>query len=206
MKKNILICGSIVAVIVLVLVSFTSVVGYQTTKSSSRISPLFSIRMKRATDKESKVLSYDFVGKGVETNLYFPKRDSDVEFFDEIINIIKEMDGRTFDKFVKKVIAHVHQNNEINDIGISDKEIEDMLYQLRDNSEIIKNNFMVIKDKEPTGPTIVINSPECLLAFLILILLRFITVFLTPFIIIVKIIRFIFEIMRETNPSLATFN
>ena len=48
MNKKILI-GSIIAVVILVLVSFTGVVGYQTTKSSTiaRASPLFKVRTNR---------------------------------------------------------------------------------------------------------------------------------------------------------------
>jgi len=53
MNKKILI-GSIIAVAILVLVSFTGVVGYQTTKSSTiaRASPLFAVRSSRAIDEE----------------------------------------------------------------------------------------------------------------------------------------------------------
>ena len=49
--------GSIIAVVILVLVSFTGVVGYQTTKSSviAKASPLFSIRSKRAIGQEQRI-------------------------------------------------------------------------------------------------------------------------------------------------------
>ena len=55
MKKKILI-GSILAVVILVLVSFTGAVGYQTTESSAiaRASPLFTVRANRAIGEESK--------------------------------------------------------------------------------------------------------------------------------------------------------
>ena len=55
MKKKILI-GSIIAVIILVLVSFTGVVGYQTIESSAiaRASPLFTVRTNSAIGEESK--------------------------------------------------------------------------------------------------------------------------------------------------------
>ena len=74
MNKKILI-GCIIAVVILILVSFTGVVGYQTTKSSdvARTSPLFSIRSTRAIDKESKDLTCDYVGKGVENSLSIPR-------------------------------------------------------------------------------------------------------------------------------------
>ena len=77
MNKRILI-GSIIAVAILVLVSFTGVVGYQTTKSSSiaRASPLFSVRSSRAIDEESKDIVCDYVGKEEELVLSIPKRDN----------------------------------------------------------------------------------------------------------------------------------
>ena len=55
MNKKILI-GNIIAVAILVLVSFTGVIGYQTTKSSTiaRASPLFAVRSNRAIDEERK--------------------------------------------------------------------------------------------------------------------------------------------------------
>ncbi len=55
MNKKILI-GSIIAVAILILVSFTGVVGYQTTKSSTiaKASPLFTVRSSRAIDEESE--------------------------------------------------------------------------------------------------------------------------------------------------------
>jgi len=54
--NNKILIGSIIAVAVLVLVSFTGVVGYQTTKSSTiaKASPLFTVRSSRAIDGESK--------------------------------------------------------------------------------------------------------------------------------------------------------
>jgi len=55
MNKKILI-GSIIADVILVMVSFTGVVGYQTTKSSTivKASPLFTVRSCRAIDEDSK--------------------------------------------------------------------------------------------------------------------------------------------------------
>ena len=150
MKRKILI-GSIIAVVILILVSFTGVVGYQTTKSSTiaKTSPLFTVRSSRAIDEESKGLSCDYVGKGREIVLSFPKRDSKQLLLDKLINRISKMDDKSFNRFVKIVIANINQNNKINDVEVSNEEIAVMLSQLRDNSEVIKNNFMMINDKEP---------------------------------------------------------
>ncbi len=150
MNKKILI-GSIIAVVILVLMSFTGVVGYQTTKSSTiaNASPLFTVRSSRAIDEESKDLSCDYVGKELPTLFTFPKRDNREELVQKIINKIKIMDDKSFDRFVKIVIAYINQNNKINDVEVSNEKIAFMLSRLRDNSEVIKNNFMMINDKEP---------------------------------------------------------
>ncbi len=169
MRKDILI-GSIIAVVILVLVSFTGVVGYQTTKSSTiaKASPLFSIRSKRAIDEESKDLTCDYVGKGNGIDILLPIKNSKAESLDRFLNIIRTMDDKSFDRFVKIVIANINQNNKINDVEVNDKEIAVMLSQLRDNSEVIKNNFMMIDDKEPTFVSIQ-PIPFCILLWIFVI-------------------------------------
>jgi hypothetical protein len=119
------------------------------------------------------------------------------------------MDDESFDKLVEKIIYYIDKNSVKDNIVINDREVEDMLYQLRGNSELIKNNLMVWKDKGPLGPTIVFFSWECILAFLLGFLML-------PFVIIITIIRFIFEGIKfifeefiflcEINPSLPTIN
>ncbi|UCD14590.1 MAG: hypothetical protein JSW60_04005 [Thermoplasmatales archaeon] len=74
MVKKILI-GSIIAVAVLICVSFTSVVGFQSVKSNVKASPRFTVRTKRAIDEESKDLTCDYVGKGEEIIIPLPKRN-----------------------------------------------------------------------------------------------------------------------------------
>ena len=60
--NNKILLGSIIAVIILVLVSFTGVVGYQTTSSAiAKASPLFTVRTQRATDKESKDIACGYI-------------------------------------------------------------------------------------------------------------------------------------------------
>ena len=66
MKKKILI-GSIIAVVITVLVLFTSVVGFETTKSNSiRLSPLFYARSKRVINGEEIELDIRYINKGEE--------------------------------------------------------------------------------------------------------------------------------------------
>ena len=102
MNKKILI-GSIIAVVILVLVSFTGVVGYQTTQSSTiaKASPLFTVRSSRAIDEESRDLNCDYVGKGEESVLSIPKRDSKTASFQKFIDRISKMDDETFHRLIQ---------------------------------------------------------------------------------------------------------
>ena len=97
MEKKILL-GSIIAVVILVLVSFTGVVGYQTTKSSTiaRASPLFSVRSQRAIDEESKDLTCDYVGKGEAVSFPLPTLNSRNKLIQNGLEIFRGMDEKSF--------------------------------------------------------------------------------------------------------------
>jgi len=66
MQKSPVMVLCIAIACLIVLASFTSVVGFQSIKSNSaKISPLFRIRTKRAINTESKdTLTSDHVGEG----------------------------------------------------------------------------------------------------------------------------------------------
>ncbi len=118
--NNKILLGSIIAVVILVLVSFTGVVGYQTTKSSTiaRASPLFSVRSKRAIDEESKDLTCDYVGKGEKSILSIPKRNDRTALQQKFIDRISKMDEETFNRFKNLVIGELHKNNAIKEMDI----------------------------------------------------------------------------------------
>ncbi len=117
MNKKILI-GSIIAVVILILVSFTGVVGYQTTKSSTiaKASPLFTVRSSRAIDEDSKDFTCDYVGKDEETAIRFPISDNRNVLLQNVINIINKMDDEIFNRFVGVVTRHPNTGDK-NDEG-----------------------------------------------------------------------------------------
>ena len=134
MNKKILI-GSIIAVVILVLVSFTGVVGYQTTKSSTikGASPLFTVRSSRAIDEESDDFTCDYVGKGEEIAISIPKRNYDIALIQKVIDRISRMDDKVLNKLMFSVIKHVKQNGRLTDID--NNKIINALNQLKDNQE-----------------------------------------------------------------------
>jgi len=117
MNKKILI-GSIIAVAILIGVSFTSVVGYRSGASDVKESPLFNIRTSRAIDEESEDVSFEYVGKGDEINLLIPNRNDNGELIQKIINMISKIDDKTFDKFIDKIINFIPNNKMINNMNI----------------------------------------------------------------------------------------
>ena len=127
MEKRILI-GSIIAVVILVLVSFTGVVGYQTTKSSTiaKASPLFSIRSKRAIGQGEKDISTDYLGHGEKTDIQFSSRIERAEQVQKTIDIISKMDDKAFSKFISRIILKQKYREQM-----TDKETSDMLQALQ---------------------------------------------------------------------------
>ncbi len=136
MNKKIFL-GSIIAVAILVLVSFTGVVGYQTTKSSTiaRASPLFSIRTSRAIDEESKDIACDYVGKGKEIKISLPTYNSRNKQLQKGIDVISKMDDIIFKGFLNLVIKQIQKDNAQEDVNIN--EILYTFYQIRNNPDRI---------------------------------------------------------------------
>jgi hypothetical protein len=127
MKYKILI-GCIVAVTVLIGVSFTSVVGYRSVESDVKDSPLFNIRSSRAIDKDNGDVNYEYNGEGEEVNLLIPNRDEKTVLFQMAIDNINKMDDEAYDRFISLIINSINWNK-FKDIDID--EIEIALYKLR---------------------------------------------------------------------------
>ena len=137
MKKKILI-GSIIAVVILVLVSFSSVVGFQSVKSDSKIaSPLFGVRTKRANNRDENQITNNYIGKGRMINLLLPKRNNKAELVDNFVEYIKMMDDEAFNRFVKFTIGQLYKSNDFK--GYSDEYVVNAFNQLRNDQEENKN-------------------------------------------------------------------
>jgi hypothetical protein len=130
MNKKILI-GSIISVVILILVSFTSVVGYNNIESDFQSSPLFNIRSRRAIEEESGDFRCEYVGKRNTINLLIPKRNSEIEFIVNMNDLISKMDDDTFNRFIKNIKSIINRDNRIENSNL----FLQMLYQLRRNSK-----------------------------------------------------------------------
>ena len=124
-----LIFGSVIVVAVLVGVSLTSVVGYQSVKSDVKASPLFNIRTSRAIDEESKDFTCDYVGKGEVSILSIPTRKYSIQMVEKFIESISKMDDVTFNRFKNSIINYLR--NEYNNDDETISESVTLLNQLR---------------------------------------------------------------------------
>ena len=160
MNKKLLV-GSIVAVVILVLVSFTGVVGYQTTKSSTiaKASPLFSVRSKRVLNQEQEITPNNYLGKDKDIGFSIPKRDNEQEILQRIMNMITKMDDRAFNKFINSVIERIYQSNKVGkDVTLEQLQL---LYQLKYTPEDFKRNQFNIKRSKADPPTRYSFVDEC---------------------------------------------
>jgi len=127
--------GSIGAVTILILVSFTNVIGVQSTTSGSvNESPLFRIRTQNAIHKneENKIIS-EYLGKGKNSDIMISKRGDTLEKVQEVINRIKLMDDDTFNKFVNTVVYEMSRQEK--NYALDVNKIAYELYQLRTTSK-----------------------------------------------------------------------
>jgi len=132
MNKKILI-GSIIAITILIGVSFTSVVGYRSVASDVKVSPLFNIRSSRAIGIENKNLNCKYASKGI--TLVFPKRDDTVVMIQKVVDSIREMDDKTFERFVISLINNARRDKRFNDI--QPDEIRETFNILRNSDKLI---------------------------------------------------------------------
>ena len=117
MNKKILTIGSIIAAIILVLVTFTSVVGYEAVESSGlRTSPLFEVRTSRAIDEETRGYTCDYVGKG---NIWsFPRRDSyQAVQLQRIIDRMRMMDDESTRELIDEIEQKMKEDNHVGNSG-----------------------------------------------------------------------------------------
>jgi hypothetical protein len=131
MEQKPLIGISICAVVILIITSFSNVVGYQSVKSTAvNDSPLFQTRTQRATNQEQNVLTSQYLGMGKENLLQFPKRENIIDSLNEAIGYISQMDEQKFARFTQLCIERIHHEPAFD--NIDEEDITQLLQLLRD--------------------------------------------------------------------------
>ena len=126
MGKKIVIV-SIIAVVILTLVSFSSVVGYSSVESDSKIaSPLFGIRANRAINKEQDAVKSNYIGKGEKITIPFTYKNDNVNLMYRVIDSISKMNDRTFERFLDLVSSRLSHEK-----GFTNEKIDEIVEQFR---------------------------------------------------------------------------
>ena len=156
MNKKILL-GSIIAVVILVLVSFTGVVGHQTTTNTfARASPLFSVRSKRAIDEASRDLTCNYVGKGREIALLLPKRESRNVLIQKVIDIISKRDDKELNRLIELVKNKLFYIKSFNENERA--KIINIFHHIRNNSQVLTNNDNALNVNSPLFIGLTVNG------------------------------------------------
>lgn len=133
-----LICGT--TALLVVLASLSPVIGYAASQSqeTGSESPLFSVRIARSTDQRIvQKIQTNYLGKGVLVNIFSSSRSifqaQLVQAF-QLINDNPAMVKRLFEKIASSqgLVQLLSEN------GLSVSQVEEFLYQIKDNPELIK--------------------------------------------------------------------
>ena len=158
MDKKPLIGVCICAVVLLVLGSLSNVVGYQSVKSTVNDSPLFSVRTQKAINQESKgTFISDFLGKGIESNFQFPARENRMIMLQKVIDIVRKMDEKEFNRFQSIVVSRFYEDKTNKNIDVTN--IVLALTQLRSNTKELNINQFDKEGNKKDGRTIHFTCP-----------------------------------------------
>lgn len=172
MNKKILI-GSVFAVVIIVLTSFTSVVGFQSTRHSSSISPLFGIRVKRAIDIDVQGgFTSNYLGKDKESTIAFPIRDNTTSILQRFKDMISGLSDIEFNRFVNMFVYKSRENNLVKEHEIP--QIKQALYHIKDSPGILKYSGY---DSDITFEACWSKKPICVFWDFIALLLNLIILF-----------------------------
>jgi len=135
--------GSIFAAAVIIIVSFASVVAYQSVRSTEKDShsPLFSVRIQRAINKASeRSMTSDYLGKGKTLYLFTSSQSMLHLQLDKALGIINNNPA-----MVEKLFERISNSPQVlrllQQYGVSVADIELFLAQVKDNPELLKNQL-----------------------------------------------------------------
>ncbi len=146
MKKKILVI-SVSAVVLLVLASYSSVVGTSNVQSKQEVSsPLFAIRTQRSTQKgsEQTVQSY-YLGKGLHSHLFNPLQPSLNNALDRTVKMLNA-NPDFFEKILKTLSSNPRVISLLEQNGMTVSEFKTYLNRLKNDPSLFIDE---IRSAEP---------------------------------------------------------
>lgn len=136
MEKKILIL-SISAAVLLVIASFSSVIGTDTTRSSGEVrSPLFAIRTQRSVDTENQQsVQTSYLGKGLHSNLFLNPRPSLGIAIDRTVRLLSQ-NPAFFVKFIRTISSNPRVVALLRDHGVSMTQFQTQLHRMKNNPSL----------------------------------------------------------------------
>ena len=150
--------GSIFAVALIILVSFASVVGHQSTQTEKQesFSPLFSVRTQRAIQKLNTKGITTFLGKSTPSHL-FPSTTANEEMIQSAIKILAR-NPALLDKLVENLDQYPYIARLITNYDIDISAVKHSIKQIQDNPSLLTDYLANIQipggsddDPQPLG-------------------------------------------------------
>ena len=171
MRKKILLL-SVLAAVLLVLTSLSSVVGSDEGKSHPKIiSPLFTIRRQKIQQQEENKVSTNFLGKGKVLQLFIENSISYNRVFYKAINML-EQNPALLKKIIERLESHPLVKDALKKYDINEAQFNSYANNLKNNPSILSEEIKKVEEYIPSRDSPIplgLNNTSGL-AFLILLL------------------------------------
>lgn len=152
-KKAIIL--SILAAGLIVLASFSSVVGNQSLPSNDEkkcsSSPLFTIRKQQFLNKDtSKIVNTDYLGKGKILNLKFLQKTSLDKWIDKALKII-DAKPHIFNLIVERIATKPEFVNLLKEYDMDINDFKSQIYQIINDPILLKEKIDEVTINSPFG-------------------------------------------------------
>ncbi len=133
-----MVVGSIFCAAVLLIVSFASVVGFQTARSADHEtgSPLFSVRTVRANQHYTVKISTMFLGKGRQSSLFGASISNQAELIQNAIKLLRAHPA-VFSQLLEKLNHYPYLAGLLAKYNIKTEDITRYIHLIQDNPELL---------------------------------------------------------------------
>lgn len=139
---------SVSAAVLLVVASFSSVIGTNNLKSTQEVdSPLFAIRTQRSTQKDDQqIVQSHYLGKGSPSNLFMTAKPSLATAIDRTIKLLNK-NPAFFAKFLETLCANPRVISLLQENGISLAEFKTHLNYMKNDPSLFINEIRSVESK-----------------------------------------------------------
>ncbi len=149
MKRKLIFC-SIFAAAILVLVSFVSMVGSQSTQANEKesSSPLFAVRTKRATQKVSEGVMSCFLGKGKQLNIFPSTKTQNEDLIYTAIKIFST-NPALLNRLLDNLDKFPYLAGLLKKYGVNTLDIKNYMRIIKNNPSLLKEGITDISLSDP---------------------------------------------------------